>query len=842
MAEKIETINVLRVDGTQAVTTLRELKAEIERDKDALVALGVVEEGDVKKKAQQDQITKKLEQDLKLLNQVMAAGKVTTLESAKATDTKTASYYEMQKALTTLKKEWKNLSAAERQEAEGQEILQKIKQLDAELKTLDADIGQFQRNVGNYGMTFKEALDSAQKAAAPLAAGLGALSSVLLINSTNNEKAQKAMKGLQASALVLSGVKGISGLTESVKKSTSATKAMTAGEEVATAVTKKETTAVTGHTGAMVADTAATEGATVATNKFKTALITTGIGAIIVIIGELVALLMVLADDFDKTGSEAKEACDTMRSELDKVTESLNDQIETLRARGALQEEVMLAEINNLAQLRTAYEDYFDKVYETYGASDRAVEAMGEFKDKSEELKNKLLEAKYALEGFVASAQTKKAQEGMSDTEKAIDNVQRRAVQLREIAGTLYDKGIINAQTMLAYLNQIREAEQIEIEAIQEAERRAAGARWRSAKEAAQRIAENAIDAMRTEEERLQAKYERELAYLKKYHVDTTALTAKYEADLQALRDKQAEAERKAAEEEQKQREKDEAQRLADEKKAHEESVKLAREASKEKISQMDKELAWAKRRNDLVEQSDQERAAAEYELTRAANEAKLEALRQFYDEAMALGDQEGALQYQQQAADLSVEIELQAAEEKKRIYDRDRKNREDAAKQTLSSISTTMGALADIFEANTELDEENARKAKNLRIAAATIDMLQGAVTAYSSAQSLGPPLGPIVGGINAAAVIATGLANIAKIKAQKVDANSATTQTPESPAVVQAPTYTPEVTQVRNLTGSSEEERLNKMASSQKVYILNSDLEAAAGARKVQTQETTF
>ena len=78
----IENINVLRVDGTQAITTLRELKAAIEADKDALVALGLVEDSDNEKKAEQEKITKKLKDELDLLNNVMKAGKTMTVDNA----------------------------------------------------------------------------------------------------------------------------------------------------------------------------------------------------------------------------------------------------------------------------------------------------------------------------------------------------------------------------------------------------------------------------------------------------------------------------------------------------------------------------------------------------------------------------------------------------------------------------------------------------------------------------------------------------------------------------------------------------------------------------------------
>lgn len=158
------------------------------------------------------------------------------------------------------------------------------------------------------------------------------------------------------------------------------------------------------------------------------------------------------------------------------------------------------------------------------------------------------------------------------------------------------------------------------------------------------------------------------------------------------------------------------------------------------------------------------------------------------------------------------------------------------------SGVSSILGSIADAMEENTEMTEEEAKKAKNLRVASATIDMLQGAVTAYAGAQSLGVPMGPIIGAINAAAVIAAGIANIAKIKATQVSANSSSSQTPTVPAQVNAPTVSPQVQQVRTLTSASEEDRLNRMADDHRVYILSSDLEAERDQHRVQVEETTF
>ena len=161
---------------------------------------------------------------------------------------------------------------------------------------------------------------------------------------------------------------------------------------------------------------------------------------------------------------------------------------------------------------------------------------------------------------------------------------------------------------------------------------------------------------------------------------------------------------------------------------------------------------------------------------------------------------------------------------------------------QAASGVSSILGTIADAYDNNTKKTKKEAEKAKNLRIAGATIDMLQGAVTAYAGAQSLGVPMGPIIGAINAAAVVATGIANIAKIKSTPISTSSSSSTSASVPAAVAAPAVQAEVTQVRTLTGASEEDRLNRMASDQRVYILESDIEAKQDQRRVEVAETTF
>ena len=243
----------------------------------------------------------------------------------------------------------------------------------------------------------------------------------------------------------------------------------------------------------------------------------------------------------------------------------------------------------------------------------------------------------------------------------------------------------------------------------------------------------------------------------------------------------------------------------------------------------------------------------------RAQNEAEVEEGRQQYEQRLATLEENSLAYLDAEVALKKYELDtlhqLEGESEEafrtrqlqaeKEYYDA-KKAQVQSWMQTLSGmtsgVSSILGSIADAMEENTEMTEEEAKKAKNLRVASATIDMLQGAVTAYAGAQSLGVPMGPIIGAINAAAVIAAGIANIAKIKATQVSANSSSSQTPTVPAQVNAPTVSPQVQQVRNLTSASEEDRLNRMADDHRVYILSSDLEAERDQHRVQVQETTF
>lgn len=162
---------------------------------------------------------------------------------------------------------------------------------------------------------------------------------------------------------------------------------------------------------------------------------------------------------------------------------------------------------------------------------------------------------------------------------------------------------------------------------------------------------------------------------------------------------------------------------------------------------------------------------------------------------------------------------------------------------ESVGATSGLLSSLADLYESDERHSAQNAQKVKALRIAQATIDMLSGVVAAVSNAyKSADPAMASVLAAVNSAAIIAAGVANINKIKATQIPGASSAGSGTATPATVNAPTPTAEVQQVRTLTGASEEERLNRMASDQRVYIVYSDIEAAGKGTRTRVRESTF
>ena len=239
---------------------------------------------------------------------------------------------------------------------------------------------------------------------------------------------------------------------------------------------------------------------------------------------------------------------------------------------------------------------------------------------------------------------------------------------------------------------------------------------------------------------------------------------------------------------------------------------------------QIAEELAM-ERRKLMLEQYGQEIADIQAKYLKQENDQLLKAL-----------DEEMAAEFEADK-DL-VSQELKNSKERQKIADAEYKHKQMITQQT--------GAL---LQAGAQLAGESTAVGKAMAVAAATISTYQAAQAAYQAAFMPVPTYAsPVLGAINMAAGIATGLANIKSILS--VDSSggtgygssSSTGATVTTPAVVTPPAVVQEVETVRSLTGASEEERLNQMASSQRVYLVYSDVEQAGRRVQVQQSETSF
>lgn len=202
------------------------------------------------------------------------------------------------------------------------------------------------------------------------------------------------------------------------------------------------------------------------------------------------------------------------------------------------------------------------------------------------------------------------------------------------------------------------------------------------------------------------------------------------------------------------------------------------------------------------------------------------------------------SLERQKEMADAEVAIRQEAEQKKVEAMTKTFAIMNQSTSLALNFMSSIMSSVADSMEVNEKYAEENAKKIKDMRIAAATIDMLQGVVAATTSAFSPTNAYLTIYGQIAMAAltsgsVIAAGLANINKIKATNELGGSTTT--PVVPSATATGENQPTITYSRALTGNSEQNN-NNNGGSQQVYILESDILKAMRRVQIRQSESTF
>lgn len=272
---------------------------------------------------------------------------------------------------------------------------------------------------------------------------------------------------------------------------------------------------------------------------------------------------------------------------------------------------------------------------------------------------------------------------------------------------------------------------------------------------------------------------------------------------------------------------------------------------AQEQISAWDRLYQRKLEYNRISVEDEETKAQREYEITLELQQNKLDVLRRFQEEAQLNGDVEGALAIAEDIKDAELAIEVTKYDEKQRLREideeKERQHQENLKQIGMTALYATadiLGSVADMYEADGVQSEKEAKKIKNLRIAEATINTISGAIGAFTSASANIPaPAGIIIGAIQAAAVTAMGIANIAKIKNTDVSLTGGGSGGGASSASVtpNVSSYSSELpaSYTRNVTTSSEVDELNKDT---RVYILESDIQESNKKVSVRESESSF
>ena len=900
MADVIE--KVIKIESSGSEQTVKGLKKEIDSLRDAL--LNVEKGGDEYKK-----ILEQLIGDQKRLADVMSAGK-------NEVSAVTGSYNALKNEMSALKKVWAEVT----DEASRSDIGKRIDEINTELKEMDASIGNFQRNVGNYASGFKNArqelaalktqMDNMQEGTAEynaafqraaeithnlqerqemlrysaadlgtqlsnitgiasgLMGGFNALQGVLALTGNKSEELQETMMKLQAGIAIVQGLQGLEGMTKKAQGLVEGLTNMIFKTNETTTAVATETTAVGANTAAQEANTVATGAATVATKAFQKALVATGIGAIIVLIGSLIAHWEDLKDMIGLSNEKLEQfqgIMDKVKTVLGGVANvimnafvaSVKNAITAISTLGEVTKDVLTFQFGKAADaakegwakiaentkkglsIAQNYEEGYAKASARIQEK-RTAEAMA----KSAEELNELIkdnEAKYGSD-WKYTQDGKKLYDQYFDTKlKAYkkDSKEYKDLMRQKWA---YDREY-DEHLKQASKEQSKQAKETTDASIKEKEREEA-----EIKKIQKRSELSLMEAKDAELQTLKDKYDEEFELFEKHQKDTTNLTAEYEKKRKEIEDKY-----------QKQKEADDKKKMDDATKDalfySQKSLNTSNDKNKQAVREIELEYSLKEAKssgslsfNDLIEETNRiyeanrkhlEEQAAEYKKLMENKDidpkARADAERDYANTMAEIRnlDTQHLIDY--------TNLQKEYIQQQIEMYS-----------NLANSIADIFGSIADILEddiknkvKNGELTEEEGEKqfkaVKAFQIAQATIQTISGAIAAFMGCQSLGQPWGAIIGAVQAAAVTAAGVAQIAKIKSTQLGGGGSSVGSATAAPVQTAPEeYVPQYTQ--NATGESEITRLADSIHNQKVVVLESDITEAQNRRKVRVSESSW
>lgn len=184
------------------------------------------------------------------------------------------------------------------------------------------------------------------------------------------------------------------------------------------------------------------------------------------------------------------------------------------------------------------------------------------------------------------------------------------------------------------------------------------------------------------------------------------------------------------------------------------------------------------------------------------------------------------------------LKSEEERAKKEKAVKDKEAKEEAEREKQMQSVKANMLNMTTSLIRQSAELFEEDSKERKALNAAAIVMDTYKAAMAAWTAAQGLPPGIGQAVGAANVAASVAMGamqLANLFKVAPDGSNAEGALSSAQSAPNVASSmpASYT------RSLQGDNE---LTEMNKDTRVYVVESDITNAQKSARVRVESATF
>ena len=207
----------------------------------------------------------------------------------------------------------------------------------AKLATTTHDFKDQQEAIRNSAGDLGTALSNIQGVTTGIVSGFSAVNAIMTLTGSNTEDLQKAMVSLQAGIALVQGMEGLEGLPKQINATVTSLKSLF------TATTKE-----TAATGALATSqgflATVTKGVSNAFKGLKAALLSSGIGGILVLIGSLAtamtALVGVIRNNL-QAENEFKDANEQLNQSFEAQNHALDNEIKLMKASGKSQEEII---------------------------------------------------------------------------------------------------------------------------------------------------------------------------------------------------------------------------------------------------------------------------------------------------------------------------------------------------------------------------------------------------------------------------------------------------------------------------------------------------------------------